>query len=430
MNNKKQLSARFDPLKLPFRQDDRKKTKRLGKKLNDSFSSLINDLAPRRYSMADRLTAEITYKLDRLPKNERRGFILNLMCEMLSSQMEAEVQKHIGTLPKPILNVKILNYLQSMLSKEAIKQTENSSDSLLDNSFEQMEENNAMALTNPKAASSSCAEEPESALQQTLQNLVIPSNANSSALFHYTNIIRPMLKKRAKILFPILNEELQPASSLEDNGAFMDIQLSNEVTSDPSYKLLKERTNDAIVPAAYVIQTSHRIRVSQTSQKSFTKQDGESMTNEQIVKSLNESLPFQVYNPQLKKKLPIADSPPVDAQARKRKQPQNIFPVHTPITSQFQNIPPVVAFNLIAPLIQATPIASTSNAQQTNGFIQQPQILLQPSGIIQYRPRNKTCSTTTPNTTDLSVRDFILMRQMPTTNSDAQQQPAKKKRLD
>lgn len=68
MNNKKHPSARFDSLTSPF-GNDKKKSKHTnhGQKLNASFSTLINDLAPRRYSLADRLTDEITYKIAQLP---------------------------------------------------------------------------------------------------------------------------------------------------------------------------------------------------------------------------------------------------------------------------------------------------------------------------------------------------------------------------
>jgi hypothetical protein len=35
--------------------------------MNANFSSLIHDLAPKRYTIADRLTDEITYRINKLP---------------------------------------------------------------------------------------------------------------------------------------------------------------------------------------------------------------------------------------------------------------------------------------------------------------------------------------------------------------------------
>lgn len=61
----------FNFLKLPNRnltaqkKDNRTNQRR---KLTASFSTLIHDLAPRRYSIADRLTDEITYRINQLPR--------------------------------------------------------------------------------------------------------------------------------------------------------------------------------------------------------------------------------------------------------------------------------------------------------------------------------------------------------------------------
>jgi hypothetical protein len=41
---------------------------------------------------------------------------------MLSNQMDSDVQVRLNSLPKPILNVKILNYLQSVCLNVKCKQ--------------------------------------------------------------------------------------------------------------------------------------------------------------------------------------------------------------------------------------------------------------------------------------------------------------------
>lgn len=71
-----------------------------------------------------------------------------------------------------------------ILSKGAIEQAASSFDVLPDD--DQSEIIDPCSLDDSNTASTSFANNPESKLHQTLQNLVIPSNANCSVLLHYT----------------------------------------------------------------------------------------------------------------------------------------------------------------------------------------------------------------------------------------------------
>lgn len=57
-------------MKFSFAKTNEKpKEKRPNKrqKMNANFSSLLSDLAPKRYTIADRLTDEMSYRINQLP---------------------------------------------------------------------------------------------------------------------------------------------------------------------------------------------------------------------------------------------------------------------------------------------------------------------------------------------------------------------------
>lgn len=92
------------------------------------------------------------------------------MCEMVSNEMEREVQSKLKKLPRAILNVRVLNYLQSMMTKDIPRQERGTGEF----------EDTASTSSTPSPMNDS-----QSVLSRTLKNLVIPSSSNCNMLLHY-----------------------------------------------------------------------------------------------------------------------------------------------------------------------------------------------------------------------------------------------------